>query len=206
MAARIRERRLRWRSGAPRRTTGHRGVAAIACELGIGRCGSSHDPRLAELTAAEPPLTVGRPKAAPRHRADPTHYCPWPITQRMTDLSWNLNFAHAAERVSDRHSSRSRVAGFELGALPAGVLNAAEIPNGGALRFARNSVAYNYRRGPATRLRVRRKGVGRTAPSRASNHTACMRSRQRSRSDDCGPATPKTRRGPSHRIADSPTC
>ncbi len=31
-----------------------------------------HDRRPAELTAAEQPLTVGRPEAAPRHRVQPT--------------------------------------------------------------------------------------------------------------------------------------
>lgn len=35
--------------------------------------GSGHDRRPAELTAAEQPLTVGRPEAAPRHRVQPTH-------------------------------------------------------------------------------------------------------------------------------------
>jgi hypothetical protein len=39
------------------------------------------------------------------------------------------------------------------------LLDAAEIPVGGALRFTRNGVAYTYRRGPATRLRVRREGT-----------------------------------------------
>ncbi len=37
-----------------------------------GGCGSGHDRRPAELTAAEQPLTVGRPEAAPRHRVQPT--------------------------------------------------------------------------------------------------------------------------------------
>jgi hypothetical protein len=39
------------------------------------------------------------------------------------------------------------------------LLDAAEIPEGGALRFTRNGVAYSYRRGPTTRLRVRRNGT-----------------------------------------------
>jgi hypothetical protein len=39
------------------------------------------------------------------------------------------------------------------------LLDAAEIPEGGALRFTCNGVAYTYRRGPATRLRVRREGT-----------------------------------------------
>ena len=38
------------------------------------------------------------------------------------------------------------------------LLDAAEIPEGSTLRFTRNGVAYTYRRGPATRLRVRRDG------------------------------------------------
>ena len=44
------------------------------------------------------------------------------------------------------------------------LLDAAEIPEGGALCFTRNGVAYTYRRGPATRLRVRRNGVWEDCP------------------------------------------
>ena len=38
---------------------------------------SGHDRRPAELTAAEQPLTVGRPEAAPRHRVQPTRCSRW---------------------------------------------------------------------------------------------------------------------------------
>ncbi len=44
------------------------------------------------------------------------------------------------------------------------LLDSAEIPQGGALRFTRHGVAYSYRRGPATRLRVRRDGVWEDCP------------------------------------------
>jgi hypothetical protein len=44
------------------------------------------------------------------------------------------------------------------------LLDAAEIPEGGALRFTRNGVAYTYKRGPATRLRVRRNGAWEDCP------------------------------------------
>ncbi len=44
------------------------------------------------------------------------------------------------------------------------LLDAAEIPEGGALCFTRNGVAYTYRRGPATRLRVRRNGAWEDCP------------------------------------------
>jgi hypothetical protein len=43
-------------------------------------------------------------------------------------------------------------------------LDAAELPEGGALQFTRNGVAYTYRRGPATRLRVCRNGVWEGCP------------------------------------------
>ena len=44
------------------------------------------------------------------------------------------------------------------------LLDAAEVPEGGALSFTRNGLAYTYRRGPATRLRVRRNGVWEDCP------------------------------------------
>jgi hypothetical protein len=44
------------------------------------------------------------------------------------------------------------------------LLDSAEIPEGGALRFTRNGVAYTYRRGAATRLRVRREGAWEDCP------------------------------------------
>ena len=44
------------------------------------------------------------------------------------------------------------------------LLDEAEVPEGGALRFTRNGVAYTYRRGPATRLRVRRNGAWEDCP------------------------------------------
>ncbi len=44
------------------------------------------------------------------------------------------------------------------------LLDAAEIPEGGALRFTRHGVPYTYRRGPATRLRVRRNGAWEDCP------------------------------------------
>ena len=44
------------------------------------------------------------------------------------------------------------------------LLDSAEIPDGGALRFTRHGVAYTYRRGPATRLRVRREGAWEDCP------------------------------------------
>ncbi len=44
------------------------------------------------------------------------------------------------------------------------LLDAAEIPAGGALHFTRNGVPHTYRRGPATRLRVRRNGAWEDCP------------------------------------------
>jgi hypothetical protein len=44
------------------------------------------------------------------------------------------------------------------------LLDSSEVPEGGELRFTRNGVAYTYRRGPVTRLRVRRDGAWHDCP------------------------------------------
>jgi hypothetical protein len=47
------------------------------------------------------------------------------------------------------------------------LLDAAEIPEGQALTFTRARVPYTYRRGPATRIRVRRDGTWANCPDLA---------------------------------------
>jgi hypothetical protein len=49
----------------------------------------------------------------------PTLSCPWPISRRTTGLPWHLTFDHAAEKVSDGDSGRSRVATIARQRIPA---------------------------------------------------------------------------------------
>ena len=63
---------------SPRRTTGHCGVAAIACELGIGRCGSACAGRARDLNAGKLTSNLGY-RIADVHRRQWSTLCRLPF-------------------------------------------------------------------------------------------------------------------------------
>ena len=91
-----------------------RSIQRIDCRLRVG--GPVGD---RQLSGIEPSTPAFRRRIRRFGRRSPTHWSRSPFSQRTTGVSWNLTFAHAAEKVSDSDSSRSQVAGIDWERIPA---------------------------------------------------------------------------------------